>query len=550
MNRFHLSSSIAVTILVAAFIVNGCKAPTVDYQISQFATIRVMDFAPYGTNCSPVAPMDVFWYQNGQPQPTQANIYNLSYGGASVYTNLLQPGNYNVLVTPHLIKSSDLQTSVTLAGNQKYSLVITRPAQSGQFNSMLIQDGVPNPAGNMTYVRFMNMQPGVGSLTVHVDDAISGDVINSTPEAFGQVSAYTALKVAQDTSYAFLVTDSSGRVISRLAFQTFTGGNCYTLVYAGDLCQTLATNAADSTQSANDTLRLRAFDDNNLGNDQTNPPLASFRYNIVNDICPTSHSFTQDSVIGFLVNGQGFQEFGNGSFSLPPIHAYQGGGENVPTGLVNGAYEVHYQSAIVPKPMNIQGFLTNASGSTQQTLFNAGNTTYPLTEPAAFLASSGWNKPWTILFYDTIPSAARPNVLDTTLSQHFAIVQVPDTISPDEVTLFFVSGIVAQPPNKTNSLNYSSFYAQSNGGSLVPAPRNGTTGILSGTTEILQFSIPAGTSAPFTVVDSIGNKSGASGNRVFGGSSTFTAQAGGIYEVVSTGTKVDPHLLIMHVNGQ
>jgi Domain of unknown function (DUF4397) len=543
MNRINSPFSLLAVFFVASLSMSGCKAPTVPYQISQFSTLRIMNFAPfYGSNCSPTAPMDAFWYPVGQARQTQASAYNILYGDASVYTNLIQSGNYNILVTPHLIPTTtDVQTTVTLAPNQKYSLVITR-AQSGQFNSEFIQDGVSNPAQNLAYVRFMNLQPATGSLTVRVNDPVSGDIINPISDSFGQVSTYVPLQTAMDTSYTFFLTNSSNQIITRLGYQTFTGGNCYTLVYAGDPCQTLAKNNGDSTISSVDTLRLRAFDDNSGGNDLTNPIVPSFRFNIVNDIIPLSpydQNNPSDSTIGFLVNAEGFQEFNN--YTIPAVHVYQGGGVNT-AAMVNGAYEVNYQSLQVPNPMNVQGFVP----STSLQLFYAKS----LSESALVgaTAAANYNKPFTFLFYDTV--SAKDTALSSQLasSSHYALLPVPDTSDPNSVIIEFISGIVQEGQNKSTA-NYSLFYVTPTGGSVVQAPSNASKGRATGNSQILSIPLAAGTSSVFGVTDSIGEGGSGANVRVFGNTSSFTAQAGGIYEIVSMGTKVDPHLLIMQVNG-
>ena len=493
--------------------------------------------------------MDAYWYPVGQTRPSLASVPGVTYGQASVYSNLLTTGNYNVLVTEHLLVDSvDLKTTITLGPNQKYTFLISRDVSSGAWANTLIQDGVPNPASNLAYVRFINMQPGTPGLTVHVNDPVTGDLINTTPLTFSQVGSYVSLKTALDTSYAFFVTNSSGQILSRLSYQTFTGGNCYTLVYAGDLCETRATSVADSTESALDTLRLRAFDDNNLGNDLTNPIQPSFRFNVVNDIVPAtvpySESYSTDSSIGYTVNGQSFPEFYN--FTIPPVPLYQGGGENVATYESGGALEVNYQSLVTPTQLVVAGSATNPAGTNQQILFNAG----VATKLSETLIESDPNKPFTFIFYDTVPSHTNhPTLLDSTLSEtsHYAIIPVPDLSVPDTVTILFIGGIVPyEKPNNAASANATVFYATNTNNGTTYAPSQGT-GISPGTSKLLQIPLAAGTSANFTIIDSIG-KSGSGGNRIPGNSSQVTLQAGGIYEVVSEGIKPDPHLLIMHVN--
>ncbi len=547
MNRTKLYLSSAAVLIAAALVINGCKAPTVPYQLSQFASFRVMNFA---WNCT--APMDCYWTIAGQPRPTQASVYDLTYGSASVYTNLLQTGKYSVVVTPHFIPTvTDDSTVLTLGPNQKTTLIITRPSPTGPFNSEVIQDGLSYTASqNMTYVRFINLQPNIGPLSVHVDDPVTGDLINPVADSFGMYSNYDSLMTAQDTSYEFVVTNQNNQIIARLGYQTFTAGNCYTLVYAGDPCNTLANNPADSTQNAVDTMRLRAFDDNSLGNDLTNPILAAFRFNIVNDIIPVNAKYpydaNNDSTVGFLINGQGFPEFGG--LSLPPVPLYQGRGENWTSMPSDSVLEVNYQSAVIPNPMVVAGFATNPMGTNQVPLFTAGTGNNKMSE-AALLNDTNYGKPFTFLFYDTVPKnpdSALASQLSS--SSHYSLVPVVDASTPGAVIFEFVAGIVPYAPYTTPQENESLFWAQPQGSASIPAASNSGKGLASGKYSVLTVPISSPT-ATFTVSDSVGFEGGSKLNTVVAGNSrTFTVQAGGIYEVVSVGTKSDPQLLIMHVN--
>ena len=417
---------------------------------------------------------------------------------------------------------------------------------------------MPNPATNLAYVRFINMQPNTSGLSVRANDPVTGELINSTPLSFQQVGQYATLQTNLDTSYAFFVINSAGQILARLSYQTFTGGNCYTLVYAGDLCETRYTSVADSTESALDTIRLRAFDDNSLGNDLTNPIQPSFRFNIVNDIIPTSapapsysFTYTDDTDIGFIVDGQTFPEFYN--FTVPPIPAYQGGGENVASYEPGGALQVNYQSLLTPTALNFQGYATNGSGSTQQALFNVGNTSFTLSEGSSTSTNipNNPNKPFTFLLYDTLPDNAStpPADLDSVLSGKFSTILVPDTSDPNDAILLFINGVIEYHPNTSATLNYTVFYATNTGTGTTYAPSTQiSAGFAPGTSKELSVPITAGGSQSFMITDSIGNKPGTGGNRVLGNSTQVTLQAGGIYGVVAEGVKTNPHLLIMHVN--
>ncbi len=560
MNRKHLSVSLAI-VLGIVLVVDGCKAPTVDYQISQFATLRVMNFATTcGTSISSsgdVSPMDAYFFPANQSRSAVPNVLNLSYGQASVYSNLLPSTLDSIVVTPHLIQTVDLRTTLMLAppssaNTGKYSFLITVDPNSGQFVHTLIQDGVMNPDTNFAYVRFINLQPNTGRLTMHVNNPATGDLIDTA--SYGTVSRYVPIRTKLDTSFAFIVTNSSNQIVTTLAYQTFTGANCYTLVYSGDLCGTLAANPGDSLVHLADTLRLRAFDDNSLGNDLTNPVLQTFRYNIINDIVPTLYPYDSShpnaNVVGFQINGAAFPEFYG--FSIPPVPVYQGGGENF-TGLASGAYDVNYQSAVVPNPLVVQGFATDNAGSFQKLLFTAGNTTAAPLSETNLLKPSNNNLPWSIMFYDTVPT---PFQVDTGLlshdlsnSSHYAIMQMPNISYADSVTLVLVAGIVPVKPNAGAPSNYTLFYIQPNSGNLVQGPLNAGGGQSTASSpKVIQLPLSPGTTENIVVADSIGNGKGSANTRVGGSTTNFTAQAGGIYEIVSMGTKVNPQILVMHVN--
>ncbi|HET6401013.1 MAG TPA: hypothetical protein VFH95_06390 [Candidatus Kapabacteria bacterium] len=559
MKRSYLYSVVTAAVLAGALAMSGCKAPTVAYQVQQTASLRVMNFAP---NCT--APMDVYWDLAGKPvdqiEAEQAKAYAIPYGASSVYTNSIAtaPGGttYQIVVTPTRLKSTDITPTVTLMPGMTYTLLITRdPANPNNFEDSLILDQAPTaptPAGvkSPTFVRFINLRPNVGALTVHVNDPVNGDLVTpASGQTFFQHGQYYPIGTAPDTSFAFIVTNANNQVITRLAYQTFAAGQYFTLVYAGDPCNTVATNPADTSISALDTFRLHAFDDNTGGNDQTNPIQPSFRYNIVNDIIPESYPYDPnhpDALVGFLVNGVSFSEFGG--YSIPPVPAYHGGGEYVDT--MNGVWNVNYQSAFIPKPLVVKGYATDATGSYQRELFNAGvDVVIP---EAQLILPANNNKPWTLFFFDTVPSPNFAFHLDTSLasSAHFGLIPVPDVSSPDSVTFVFISGIIYAPPNASPSKNYTNFWLQVPGiDTLVPTSFNRGGGMSIGKYTNLSIPLAAGTSTNITVSDSIGGN-GVTNARTFGDSTSFTAEAGGIYEIVSEGVKKNPYLLIMHVNAK
>ncbi len=540
MKRPHLFFSIIGAGLAGLLGINGCISPTVSYQVQQLAQLRVMNFAP---NCT--APIDVYWdTKTPQVLGNNAKIYNLQYGESSVYYTSLpaaQGGTvYHFSVTktrnPSEFDLNDIQGTL-LPGNQ-YTLMITlNPSNSQSFTYSLIQDhNTPNPIPTSAYVRFINMQPNIGPLSVHVNDPVLGTNITPTPIQYNSVGPYVALNTAQDTSFAFFVTNSNNQVLARLSYQTFTGGSFYTLIYAGDPCSTLANNPADTSISALDTFRLRAFDDNSTGNDQTNPIQYSFRYNIINAIYPTVLPYDQnnhppvDTLMGLLVNGDGFPE--HAGYSINPVPPLSPAGASVKLNTSDSTYSVNYQSAILANPLDVKGFITNATGTSQRQVFD-----YSLSSPGSIITQ---DKPVTILLTGPADTAS-PN-LKPFWQVTGKVFQVPDTNYVDSVTFVFFNGLSPSPKVFTNQLN-TYFFVSQNGGAPVPPLFNGLSTTRSAPV-IMRFGASAGTN--FVISDKIGTGS----NEVDGPPHGFTAQAGGIYEVLSTGIKPDSHILIMQLNAQ
>ncbi|MFI5202476.1 MAG: hypothetical protein ACHQNE_08830, partial [Candidatus Kapaibacterium sp.] len=350
MKRSYLYSAAAVAALFAySLMMSGCSAPSVAYQQQKFASLRVMNFSP---SCT--APMDVYWGTTEPiPMGNNAQEYNLPFGSASVYTSSIYaaPGGtvYHVIVTPTRIPGeTDLKRDITLR-DSSYTLLIANV--NPLVDTLIVDQTAPLSNSSSTFVRFMNLRNNVGPLTVHVNDPVTGDLVTPAGgEAFFQIGPYFALNTALDTSFAFIVTNKNNIVLARLSYQTFVPGGYYTLVYAGDPCNTIATNPADSSISSLDTFRLHAFDDNTTGNDVTNPIQYSYRYNVINDIypwVPYDPTNSQNNVIGFLVNGGGFPE--HAGYSINPVPALRPGGAGVaavaqPDGT-DTVYDVNYQSS-------------------------------------------------------------------------------------------------------------------------------------------------------------------------------------------------------------
>jgi hypothetical protein len=515
--------AISLSLLGGAILLNGCQPPSVGYQVQQFAQIRVMNFAE---NCN--VPIDVYWYADGQTPDSLANIYKLAYGQASVYYTSLPTGANGTVY--HIYARQTGQ--ITLQPGQKYTWIFshTQANNNTDYTSELISDE-PQQTSNNTFIRFINMQPDAPKLALHVNDP-SGTEIGSGGQDYLAYTPYVALTTALDTTFTLFVTPETGSsIISRLSDQTFAPGSYYTIVYSGDLCLTQLNNLADTVNNKSDTLRIRVFDDNISGADLSNPPAPSFRFNIVNGYIPTSVAYgpVPDTALGFVVNGQTFPEHQN--FTLNPVGAF--GVASAFTGDAggdNGATDVYFLSTALPNPLDIKSYVTDpSSGTIYRTLtdFNA-----PLTVNGRPLVSDA---SYSIVIADTVPVNPPAGV---STSKDIFTIPVPDQSDPGAAKFVFVAG---QTPTKgqITTKNYAVFWYDINGGGDNPVPgiNKGESGSQTGLGYDSSVSIQMSAPTQITIKDSVGAL--ANNNRVAASDNgkTFTAEPGGIYEVVILGQK-------------
>jgi len=529
----HFLTTTALATLATLITLSGCKPPDVAYNEVQTASIRILNFAP---SCS--VPLDIYWHPEDQPDGKQANIYYLQYGNAAVYTNGI---GVSVGGTPYVIKVRPTNDQVktwievhrTLQPGKKYTLAITLrdPNDLNSYDYNFFEDEVPD-YGEKTnaFIRFFNEQPGVGKLVLKINDpGPNGQVVGSAEgEDFRELSApYTAIETKQDTSYTLFLTRPHETIaVARLAYQTFVPGNHYTIVYSGDTCR-IKNNADDTTGV--DLLRLRNLDDNTAGNDLSNPIQPAFRYNIIN-VTSGAH-ISADDYIGFVVNGEGFPKYHG--FSIPPAQV------NAPAGSYTyfhddtKVWDVYYQSGSIPQPLPadkklpIRGSLTNANGS-----FNN-----PILRVNPDLLNISPDHSYSFVIVDTIPEV-NPDSLPLMKSY---VVPVPDEPVSDSVTVVFIQGVAPAKPYTTTK-SYADFWVSQDGGVQdKPAiPVAGTNLAGPGKNSVLRF-IP-------NVAINITTQIGAAADRVPGPSVSFTGEAGGIYEVVIYGRRIDAHVSVLHVN--
>lgn len=528
-------------------VLGGCQASVVDYQVQNFANIRVMNFAQL-----PAVNMDVYWYIEGTTRPTlvQANAQaiDLRYGAGAVYTTGIpaSPGGtlYHYIACVTTTQKIDVEGTMLIypadpVGNThsgKYTLIITTNPWP-TFTARAIEDDV-QPAGADTakhpaYVRFINMQPGSPKLSVRVNDAVNGDVIdmvNGTHGVdFNYSSDYVPLTTVTDTSFSFFVTQTgSGNALplARLSDQTFTAKNYYTLIYAGDPARMPRdTEAIDTAQAPLDNYRLRAFDDNYIGNDQSAPLQPAFRYNIVNGLVPTSNGyFNGFTKLGFTVNGENLR--GHNNFTFWPVNPLTPAGSGyVQPGLPSDSiWEVHFASTSIPiHKIGISASATDDNGKNAHLMFDLNDNN-----------KLGFDE--TKIKSDTAISFVFVQA-DSTLKNPPGLIGIgiPNYSYSDSVILILVSDV--QLP--VGSARYTNFYT------TIPNVPGDTAykGLPPGNSKIL--IVPA-TSTPIVISTTIGL-----GNKaVPGATKSFAVLAGGIYEVVSVGTQTNSSILVMHLNGK
>ncbi len=528
-------------------VLGGCQASVVDYQVQNFANIRVMNFAQL-----PAVNMDVYWYIEGTTRPTlvQANAQaiDLRYGAGAVYTTGIpaSPGGtlYHYIACVTTTQKIDVEGTMLIypadpVGNThsgKYTLIITTNPWP-TFTARAIEDDV-QPAGADTakhpaYVRFINMQPGSPKLSVRVNDAVNGDVIdmvNGTHGVdFNYSSDYVPLTTVTDTSFSFFVTQTgSGNALplARLSDQTFTAKNYYTLIYAGDPARMPRdTEAIDTAQAPLDNYRLRAFDDNYIGNDQSAPLQPAFRYNIVNGLVPTSNGyFNGFTKLGFTVNGENLR--GHNNFTFWPVSPLTPAGSGY-IQAPDGTWEVHFASTSIPiHKIGISASATDDNGKNAHLMFDLNDNN-----------KLGFDE--TKIKSDTAISFVFVQA-DSTLKNPPGLIGIgiPNFSYPDSVILVFVSDI--QLPVGSN--RYSNF-TPTVGGVAYAAFRP----LPPGNANTLVVAAPAGSGA---VSIGVANSVGLGTKVIPGGSTSFSAQPGGIYEIVSVGTRDNNQILVMHLNGK
>lgn len=527
---------LAAVSILAALSFGGCQVADVKPTAGAFASLRVMNFAPL-----PAGNVDVYWYKpESVPDPSKlrlqdANVHSLMYGGGAIYTDGIEAAaggtryHYRVTVA-NAPEKLDVEGDMLLMPGTNYTLIIIQDPASQLFSARVITDAkdakVQNTADpSSTFVRLMNLQRGSGKIILHVNDPISGEVIGRLHDQdgidFDSVSDYYAFKTAPDTSYTFYLTPlGSSQILARLTYQTYTKGDYFTLVYAGDPARVPGDlSNFDTGQAKVDQIRLRVFPDNNVGADQTNPLDSAFRYNVINGVFPVGGNGYIDgqTALGITVNGEAVPYRHN--FTMWPVDMFTPSGSNPllirqKDGLYDSVWNVHFLSTNIPThTIEVKGTAVDNAGKTHQVFSLSGTT--------------GINQ--TLLNADTTLSFLLLNGnVDPAKGVKPYTVGIPNSVSSDSVTIVFVSGISlpvgGTPPAAT-------FHLVAGAGATTYDTRR----LAVGTSE--NVTIGKDDAASITITDDIGKPGVGSEYKQNINTVHFSAEAGGIYEVVSAGVR-------------
>ncbi len=517
--------------------INGCKTDATPVPIQDFGAIRVLNFAESDLSESLLVPLDIFIDPVGVVPDSLPKINGLAYGVGSVYMNNLPAAEktgtlYHLRATP--IGQHDktwLETTVTLMPGQRFSWVIIRDTKTKTFSSIPLTDGGDVPAADAlkkTYVRFINLQPGSGSLDLKAGNSVNTPIGTAS---FPNATAYSPLGFNTDTSYTFFVTPTGSPIfIARIGFVSFAPGSFHTIIYSGDTARNVGNGYKGD---AIDSLRIRIFDDNASGADMTNPIPSSLRYNIVNGIVPSLPFIGKYDNFGFAVNKDqnpknlGFTFLQDASMSVFPGHSASITSE----GVVNVTFAGGFLTPVV----ELQGFLANPTASGPAFMdIHVAHANFKTDAPVSIILTD------TVQFKSGVGTPDSLKICDSSSFSHFT-VPLPDLPDQNNALLVFANGIsynkkMAKPPfSITPSVN----------GTVVP---NYSAAIPGRFTPVTAPVVAA--PGLVTLTGFVGPASGNVNLPMI----SFTAVAGAIYEVVVVGQKgnpdqrYQPHFLVIRTN--
>ncbi len=528
-SRLSLGSLLIVVAIAATQFLTGCKSQIDDPAPSDFGQIRVVNFADQ------TSPVDVYIQGAGQPTDTLPVAQNLNFGLTTPYINNLPASAggtvYHVSIHPVNNRQTEIaHADVTIKPTEKWTVAVYHNVGNSTYPTDIYQDinngGSGTPATDKVYVRFLNAYDGDAQyplgLNIKVGDNLNGNPITATPQKFRTHNDYQAIPFKTDTTYTFFLTDPNGKdsVVTRIAGQSFDPGSYHTIVFAADLSK-VGKNAASTAGDALDSIRLRIFDDNGIGNDQTSPTIPqSLRFNFINAYVPPPNADPTKqrtySQLGIVVNNDGNITFpGMNQFDVAPALSFF-----VPT-YMDGSQLVHvtqFTSIPLTAAVDIKGYQTDnvPAGARGQLLFDY---------KAGARLDIKSDMPTSFIAFDVPPLLSK--AADSTSVGEVA-VPIPDNAVPGQSNIVLVNALASVVAGPTAS--YASMTVNGVQDVSFGVPTSGKKP----STYDNKIVLPSGT--PVTIVATLPKKVPTFPNPE-NFTVTFTPKDGKIYEVVFVGVR-------------
>lgn len=155
---------------------------------------------------------------------TKVSTAALPFTGSINYFQIT-PGINSVKFTTASSTESLLTKSINLEADKAYSLYLIDKAD--KLDGLLISDDLSAGSADKAAVRFINLSPDAGALTLNQ----TGGASLSTDQAYKGASAFSSTEAK---TYSLEIRDkTTGTVLTKLENVTLTAGKIYTIVAAG-----------------------------------------------------------------------------------------------------------------------------------------------------------------------------------------------------------------------------------------------------------------------------------------------------------------------------
>lgn len=486
---------------------------------SSFGAIRIMNFA----ECDQ---LDAYIYREGSLDTV--TVRGVKYGVSSVYTNNLIPGNYNVMLTNTNRKDEmKARSSVNVVAGRQETFVVR--LEGSNFSLQNISDFPDRKTLDPTkvYIRFIHTNAGPTkdqAVDIRLNNPLEDPVLsNVQPNA---KTDYVTLNHKLDSTYGiYLTAAGTPAIMARLGGAAFSPGQTYTITYAGN-----PSHCRDTAMASGDTLRIRYFDDNELGNEQTFPVPQSLVFNFINGLLPSDtmrntdkYSLVRYDSLGIVVNNDDRYTF-DGLKPFDPAPVVQTGPGNV----LNTVFRaIPWTDAIVVSAYRKDG-LTGQQRGLKLAEARVGRR-----------VDAKSDLPFSIILFDTVrgDSVGKTRLLDSSKVLNL-IVPLPDEPAPGSAKIVVVNAL-STGRRVAGALTTSRYATMFVNGEKTRLFNNAKNAPFYDTTSV----VAAGSVRVHATLGQTG---------LAGPETTFQAEAGGIYEVILMGarehSKYPPRLVVVRTN--